>query len=307
VGCFLKKFENRESTLAQQDTSVMAAIAPPDVFVAMLCQTPRGVGWAAIGKILETCGGGDSTVWLGNRGELRCAWMTDVVSEDKPSETSPLYRFANNAAADAVFYDASLFLRKVTMLPRKDGKWLLSAADATAVINDVWAFNLGHFREGHLKDVDGGGVLSGPHPMLSRMMRDAVHAALADDKIKNGSARVDSVARSDFVALMRSKPQFKVKARNDRQLVYSFVNVRSLDSVMGGPGWEAIYHVGDAGINVVTTKRSGSDGRKVVKRPVKVSFLEKQHKRHGLRGYGHVLISFKFEWDQDSNRRLIGI
>lgn len=278
----------------------------PVVFAAMLCRTPQGVGWAAIGQIAETRGVDGATAWLGNTGEVRCRWMLDV-NPRNVDHTCVLYRFTGDADADAAFYPAGNFIRKVDMLPRKHGAWLLKAADATAVLNAVWAFNMGHFMDGHRQDVDCGGVLQGPRPMLSRILRDAVHSELADDRVKKGSARVDSVARVDFVAMMASKAKHKVASRNERQLAYAFHNVRLLDSIFGGPGWDATFHVGDAGMNVVVTKKTGADGRRVVARPVRVSFLEKKHKRHGLRGYGHILVSFIFEWDKDNDRRLIGI
>lgn len=273
------------------------------MFAAMLCRDDGGNGWAAIGQILETRGADCVPTWLGNHGEVRCCWL-----HNEPNEPHSMrYVKTEDAAADAVWYPAALFLRKVAMLARRDGSFTLAAPDANAIINSVWAYNLGHFREGHVKEVGGGGELQGSRPMLSRMLRDAVHLALHDDRVKRGSARVDSVPRSDFVALMASKRQYKKNAKNERQLLYAFSDVRQLDSVLGGHGWEAVYHVGDAGINIVVTNAVGPCGRKQVKRPVRVSFLEKKHATHGLRGYGHVLISFVFDWDKDDNRRLINI
>jgi hypothetical protein len=209
----------------------------PVVFAAMLCRDDGGNGWAAIGQILETRGADCVPTWLGNHGEVRCCWL-----HNEPNEPHSMrYVKTEDAAADAVWYPAALFLRKVAMLARRDGSFTLAAPDANAIINSVWAYNLGHFREGHVKEVGGGGELQGSRPMLSRMLRDAVHLALHDDRVKRGSARVDSVPRSDFVALMASKRQYKKNAKNERQLLYAFSDVRQLDSVLGGHGWEAVY------------------------------------------------------------------
>jgi hypothetical protein len=286
----------------------MAAIEAPVVFAAMLCDRTRlgGNAWAAIGRIIETEGVDGATAWLGVRGRVRCNWM------DSPTIAQPLrYVLTGDAVQDAVWYDAGLFTRIVSMSPRKDGSFSIKPACAAAVLTDVWAYNLGHFRSDHRVGVSEGGDLSGERPMLSRRMRDAVHDELADDRVKKGAARVDGVERRDFVALMKTATKAVGKKTAEqlkaRRITYTFKDPRHLDRIMGGAGWDAVFHKGDAGMHVVVTSRPGPDGARYVPAPIKVAFLEREHKEYGLRGYGHVLMSFRYDWDKDPNRRLIGI
>jgi hypothetical protein len=286
----------------------MAAIEAPVVFAAMLCDQTRlgGNAWAAIGRIIETEGVDGATAWLGVRGRVRCNWM------DSPTIAQPLrYVLTGDAVQDAVWYDAGLFTRIVSMSPRNDGSFSIKPACAAAVLTDVWAYNLGHFRSDHRVGVSEGGDLSGERPMLSRRMRDAVHDELADDRVKKGAARVDGVERRDFVALMKTATKAVGKKTAEqlkaRRITYTFKDPRHLDRIMGGAGWDAVFHKGDAGMHVVVTSRPGPDGARYVPAPIKVAFLEREHKEYGLRGYGHVLMSFRYDWDKDPNRRLIGI
>jgi hypothetical protein len=286
----------------------MVAPEAPVVFAALLCTQNGGANaWCAIGQILETEGVDNATAWLGVRGRVRCAWL----HLPQPT-TAPLkYVFSGNDADDAMWWPADQFTRIVEMTKRRDGSFSLKPASAAAVLTDVWAFNMGHFRAGHRVGVNEGGDLVGERPMLSRRMRDAVHDELADERVKRGAARIDGVERRNFVALMKTATKAVGKKTAEqlkaRRLTYTFNNPRHLDRIMGGPGWDSVFHKGDAGMHVVVTSRPGPDGAKWVPAPIKVAFLERNHKEYGLRGYGHVLISFRFDWDKDSNRRLIGI